>query len=630
MTSNPSGPKSDHPVEHTETRPETSSARSPQTPGATPQSRRRTIASLIRRRPVLATTICTTALFVTAFGATLGYTAYQAKAHLEAARDYAMTTKDALLEGDTDVAIRSAAEAERSSSEATAQTGSAPWRFASAIPLLGSPFHSAHQIAEVVSGLTHDVLTPAVTAGTSLAPSTLIGSDGQVALAPLRDAAPALTQTATAAMDLSRQAQAISASSYLDAVNNAATQLQAQTAEVANLIHNTALASRIAPTLLGLDGPRNYFMGFQTNAEARGTGGLLGGYGIIRVENGEARVDTLEPNTALSLDNRPIDLGPDFNALYGQSRPTTDLRNSNLSAHFPYAAQIWQSLWAQEFGGEIVDGAIATDPIALSYILEALGPVTMPDGEVVSADNVVELTESTAYTRFADDNTARKQYLQNIAAEVVSKMTGKIRSPGALLDALGRAAGEGRIAVWSTHADEQSILAETPLGHIVPDDSAPYAGIVVNNQAGNKLDYYLQREITYSAGDCHSDSRNSTVSVRLTNNAPEQDLPNYVDGIVDNRASMPEGTNLAAITLLATRGAKLNGLTVDGRMTFAHSGKEQGHPAFLVRVAVPRGESVVVEFSLTEPTAAGEPRVPVQPLVDNPMITVDVPACEPA
>ncbi len=45
--------------------------------------------------------------------------------------------------------------------------------------------------------------------------------------------------------------------------------------------------------MMGADGPRTYFMGFQTNAEARGTGGLLGGFGILRFDNGTATVDTL-------------------------------------------------------------------------------------------------------------------------------------------------------------------------------------------------------------------------------------------------------------------------------------------------------------------------------------------------
>ena len=60
-----------------------------------------------------------------------------------------------------------------------------------------------------------------------------------------------------------------------------------------------------------------------------------------------------------------------------------------------------------------VDGVVAIDPVALSYVLGAVGPVTMPDGEVVTKDNVVELTESTAYSPFS--------YRPNRAQEIPSR-----------------------------------------------------------------------------------------------------------------------------------------------------------------------------------------------------------------
>src|SRR5258708_15475768 len=156
-------------------------------------------------------------------------------------------------------------------------------------------------------------------------------------------------------------------------------------------------------------------------------------------------------------------------------------------------------MWEQQSGTK-VDGVIAIDPVALSYILGATGPVTMPDGETITKDNVVELTESTAYIRFAADNDARKAYLQSVASAVVQKMTGHVSSPRQLLDALGKAVGEGRIAVWSSVPDEQRLLEQTPLAHEVPNDPAPYAEVVINNLGGNELDYYLTRQIEYSAG----------------------------------------------------------------------------------------------------------------------------------
>jgi hypothetical protein len=377
---------------------------------------------------------------------------------------------------------------------------------------------------------------------------------------------------------------------------------------------------------MGADGPRSYFMAFQTNAEARGTGGLLGGFGILHFDDGVPSVDNLGPNTELRGASTSLDLGPEFARQYGFANPFTDFRNSNFSAHFPYAAQIWRSMWA-ELSGSNVDGVIAIDPVALSYILDAVGPVTMPDGEQITKDNVVELTESTVYFRYPTDQVARKQYLQDIASEVVKKTTGPVRSPRQLLEALGKAVNEGRIAVWSAVPDEQALLEETPLAHVVPDDEAPFAAVVINNLGGNKLDYYLRREIEYAADDCAGETRESTVTVRLSNEAPEGPLPDYVGGTGLPGAAVPSGTNLTSVSLVATKGANLRGALANGRKVPVFTGSDRGRPVFEAQVAIPRGQSTEVKFLLDEPTARGDVRVPIQPLLDDLTPVISVPKC---
>ncbi|EGD25714.1 hypothetical protein HMPREF0724_10685 [Prescottella equi ATCC 33707] len=563
---------------------------------------------------------------VVAWGGYVAFEAMQVKSNLERARDHATTTKDALLAGNSEQATLAASDAARYAERAQSSTDSLSWRVAAAVPWLGSPLETTRQITGVVRGLTDDVLTPAVQAGSVLSPDRLISEGARIDLGPLREAAPALADSAAAAAELAAQADAVDGT-FLGAVDSARIQLQEQTADLSQLLGNVSTAAEIVPSMMGADGPRTYFIGFQTNAEARGTGGLLGGFGELRAVDGAVRVEDLGSNKELSIeDKKPLDLGPDFEKQYGISRPTTDFRNSNVSSHFPYAAQIWRSLWSQE-SGEQVDGVIATDPVALSYILDVVGPVTMPDGEKVTADNVVELTESTAYSRFANDNNARKAYLQTIAGKVVERITGKISNPQALLEALGRAASERRIAVWSANPTEQQVLEGTVLGHTVPDDPAPYAGVVVNNLGGNKLDYYLQREIDYTAESCVGDTRRSTVTIRLTNTLPPGDYTKYVAGMFDNPAGAPVGTNLTNLSLVATQGAKLNKVTVDGKPAFAFTGAERGHPVFDIQTQVRQGQTVEVKYELTEPAAVGEARVPVQALVDAPALKVDVPQC---
>lgn len=568
-------------------------------------------------------------LVILGLGCWVAIGAFQAKTNLEQARASAQDAKSALLEGNTQAASESADVALEQAQAARNATHSLAWNITAALPWVGSPFKTGQQVTDVVAGLASDVLRPAANIGIAISPDRLY-RDGRVDVELLRSQEPQLSELSDSAKRLNSDAAAISDPRYLSLMRDARTQLQSQISGITSVIENAALAARLAPSMMGADGPRTYFMGFQTNAEARGTGGLLGGYGILRFDNGTPTVDTLAPNTDLADAVAPVEFGFEFDQQYGFAQPFTDFRNSNLSPHFPYAAQIWKAMWAEQTGIQ-VDGVIAIDPVALSYILAAVGPVTMPDGEVVSSENVVELTESTAYFRFPTDQVARKQYLQDIANAVVIKMTSQVESPRKLLDALGKAVTERRIAVWSATPAEQELLEQTPLAHVLPGDDAPYAAVVVNNLGGNKLDYYLDTEIEYAADECRGETRASTVNVKLTNSVPNEPLPDYVSSAAglspELLIAVPPGTNITSVRLFATNGAELSAAILNGERVPAIINTERGHPVFEVQVIIPPEQSAEVSFQLSEPTSPGRPRVPVQPLVDANEPKVLVPEC---
>lgn len=584
------------------------------------------------------------AVIFTAFLCWLGFQVWNVKSQLEQARSYAQQTKDALLGGRNDEATRWAENAQFNARQAQAAAHSLPFNMFASVPVIGSPLKTTQQISDVVVGLASDVLLPATKVGAGISPDKLV-EGARINLDLLRQQQPQLSELAEAARKLDTQSQTIARPAYLSLIGNARSQLQDQTAKLSSLLTGSAIAAQLAPSMLGAEGPRTYLIGFQTPAEARGTGGLLGGFGILRFDNGLPTVDSLGSNTELSggcteyrgyncvatIPGATVDLGPEFEKVYGWTNPLGDFRNSNLSPHFPYAAQIWKSM-REVLSGKTVDGVIALDPVALSYLLRATGPVTLGDGEVINADNVVELTMSTAYVRFSSDNAARKKYLLDIANAVVEKMTGSIESPREILDALGKAAAEGRISVWSAFPADQKLLEETPLAHIVPDDVAPYAQVVINNLAGNKMDYYLKREIEYAADDCDGAMRNSTITVRLSNTAPPDNaLPDNVAGLVGLQPNVPikapRGTMVSSVRVLATKGARLLSVTSDDKRTVAVPNVENGRPSFEVQVAIPPSQSGELTFRLSEPTSPGEPRVPVQPLTDTVTPKVAVPTC---
>lgn len=574
------------------------------------------------------------ALVAVVFVGWLGIQGLTAKTQLEQARDSAEQAKDALLGGKSEEATRFAENAQFHARQARSATHSLPWNLAASMPFLGSPLKTTQQISDVVVGLADDVLLPAAQLGAVLTPDKLI-TDGAVDLKLLRAEEPALSKLSAASAHLDREAQNISRPAYSSTIRGARSQLQEQIARLSKMLENTAIGARLAPSMLGADGPRTYLVVFQNVAEARGTGGLIGGFGILVFRDGKPSVPGLAPNNWLGGRSANLDLGPEFNRNFGWTNPYTDARNSNISSHFPYAAQIWKSIWDNNLSpvDAPLDGVISLDPVALSYLVGAIGPVTAPDGEIVTRDNMVELMTSTAYAKFPTPEVQdeRKKYLQDIVAQVVKKATAGIGpSPQKLLDALGRAVSERRISIWSAFPEEQKLLEQTSLAHVVDSSPAPYAEVVINNLAGNKMDSYLRRDIEYVADSCEGDVRNSTITVRLENTAPEG-LPEYVGGSEGIATGLPlkvpNGTMVTSVRVIATKGAKLLSVTSNGKRTTATTMTELGHPSFEVQVAIPRGQGGELVFQLSEPTTPGAPRVPVQPLIDNPELTVSVPAC---
>ncbi|MGW5264140.1 DUF4012 domain-containing protein [Microbispora sp. NPDC004025] len=550
-------------------------------------------------------------------------------------RDQLEATRAALLRlrpGDFGAARSAAvtlAEARGHAAEARRLTGGLYWAMLTHLPLVGDGAATARGLAASVADVT-DVLTGVERAAAPLlSPSAQSPGDLRRALAALDAMAPVLRDGVVRVESARSRVARTPASTGLAALDGARDTVLRETVRLRGLLSRGADAAALLPPMLGRGGPRRYFLAFETNAEARGTGGLVGAFGILKADGGRVSVTRLSANTGMAASAKPVaDHGQGFASRYGRGATTT-LSVSNLSPHFPYAAATWTGLWRRQTGQEL-DGAIATDPVGLSYILGAIGPVRLPGGETVTAGNVVDLTERVAYARYPDP-AERKKYLIRIAGAVSEALTGSLREPARLLPAFSRMVSEHRLRVWSRNEDEQRRLAATPLGGVLPERRGPYAGLVVNNSAGTKLDYYLDRSLTYELGPCRPDGqRTSRVRIRLTNDAPRGPLPTYVtDRLDDPEHPHAAGSNLLWVSLYAAVGAKATAVRLDGRPISYYAETERSHPVYSKVLEFAPGQSRTLEIDLLEPYSAAAPVVPSQPLVrpQRTRVTADSRGC---
>jgi hypothetical protein len=492
------------------------------------------------------------------------------------------------------------------------------WYLAARIPVLGDPLRSVCGAAWAADRVTSEVLPPLAGVATDLGGRARRG-DPRIDLTVLREAGGELERAARAAAETRAATARLPHHTWLPPVDRARMGLSGQLDRLAPTAADAATAARVFPAMLGERARRRYLVIFQNSAEARGTGGLPGAFAVLSAHAGRLAFEDFGNDTEMKHARAQVDLGAEYTAAYGQNDPTGTWVNGNLSPHFPYAARIWSDAWRRH-SRRPVDGVIALDPGAMAGLLGAAGPARLPGGTMVSAANVVDLTERSSYAAYRDTK-RRKDFFVSVAEAGAGRLisaSADVRRLPRLLLALHRQLGAGRIVAWSAHASEQRELERRHFAGALPDGPAPFAGLVVNNAAGSKLDYYLDRRLEWAPGACGPGGRKVTVSVTLTNRAPASGLPPYVTQRGDDPpyATHP-GDNRLTVSYFATSGADLASAELDGRTQLVAAATERGHPVFTLDVELPARSTRRITFRLVERPDTRTPVVLDQPLVSR-------------
>ena len=352
--------------------------------------------------------------------------------------------------------------------------------------------------------------------------------------------------------------------------------------------------------LAGADKPKKYLIAFQNSAEARGTGGILGAYAIIEFDNGDIKILKTGSNAELKWNTELIIKMPDeFMRLYGKNPAIW--QNSNLSPHFPYGAKIWMANWEKQFGGKL-DGAIAVDPTALSYILRSTGEIRLKSGEKITSENVVEETLKNAYERYEKDNNARKQYLVEIMNATAVKLTTGEYSKVKMAKALRDGIKANRILIYSTNQSAQKQLEKVRLGgHLGLAANNEYRTVIQNIDA-SKLDYYLDRSVTIESKSCQK-VKQTQVRIRVTNTLETGvGLSAYVLTRADKGkpASLITGAHRFKVFIYGPTDAKLISVSRENRTAdLGGSSVERKRPVYVADVDLAPGasEELLANFS---------------------------------
>lgn len=553
---------------------------------------------------------------------------FAARDELERAIPLAKQAQEQIMAGDQEGAKATVDELAVHAAEARRLTDDPMWRSFEWVPVAGPNLEAVRVASTSVDELVEGVVRPA----TSLSLDALKPVDGAIDVAALTELAGVVDGVAATIDDVSAELDAVDREELIGPVADGIAQLDDAVGQIQPMLGPASTALDVLPAALGADGPRNYLLLFQNNAESRGSGGNPASLLLLNVTDGRVSIAQQASSSDFARQDRPImELDPESVVLYGD-KIGRYMQDVTITPDFTETSELIRAFWASEFGSQ-VDGVISFDPVALGYLLGATGPITLPTGEQLTAENAAPLLLNEVYFRYPEGD-AQDAFFAAAAGSVFQVITSGAGETDALLEALTRAVDEGRLMYAPSDPAEAEFIAGTRITGTLPVDNAEQAmvGVYVNDVTEGKLDYYLQLDAAAASDQCTVDASTAptfTTTATLTNTLQPDQVPGLADYISPARF-FPKGDIATELVLYGPVGGTFQSAQIDGAPTAATPVSHLGRPAVKVFVQNTPGSTHTVSAVFTGPADAayGPLELWHTPMVRPANVTIDAPGCD--
>lgn len=425
--------------------------------------------------------------------------------------------------------------------------------------------------AEVAADAAADTAGVAGAATADLSLDRLRFQGGAIDLGALAAASAPLGQLADSLDATVRRLQAIDRSLLLAPLSRT---LEDATVEATAAGRDATRLQRgleVAPELLGAHGPRRYLVLFTSPIESRNRFGYPGAYAVLRLDHGRVDFEQAGGITELNLpggfDRDALDVPPRARPydVYGASALWQSV---TIPAHFPAVADVASQLVAQSPVGA-VDGVVAADPQALAAVVGLVGDVVLSEPAVsLTAATTADFVNRRQYLEFPElgEQQGERRDLLGAIAEVVGQRLEVVSLPqlSELVDVLSPLLAADHLIIGvppGASPETAAFLAETGAdGGLDVEGDVLHIGHL--NSAGNKIDLFLERQVTHDVVVARDGSLRADLTLALTNAAPPSGLPDYLLGSSALADPLPRGTNRTTLMLYSPH--ELQTISVDG------------------------------------------------------------------
>jgi hypothetical protein len=553
----------------------------------------------------------------------VGHRALVAKDSLQAAQQQLTDFKGALGQPNAPSTTALYTKLAKNTGTAVDQTNDPLWSFSEGMPFLGPNLKAFRQVSEMVDALVRNGVQPIATAADGISIDSLKPKNGALDIAPLKKLTPAMGQLDDALHAADSSAAAIDTKSVLPQLAAPVTSLRQTIAKVTPI---TSELRKVMPVLypaLGGEGKRRYLLIFQNNAEERASGGNPASMAMLDVDNGKVKLGK-QPNSGDFPEpyvEPPLTFKGDFERLYGY-HTAAFLTNITFTPDFPRTARMARAMWRSAYGGT-VDGVISFDPVALSYLLNATGPVKLRTGETLSSDTAVPFLLNQVYSKYPDP-TVQNVVFASAAQSIFKAVTNGQGSPKAYVAQLAPMLNEQRLKVWSVRKDEEDLLLTSQAGNMLPEDNskATVFGVYNNDDSTSKMSYYMDSTVHVTSKVCPAKAPQYMVTTKVTDTLKPDQVAGLAEYVKPHQNRIVPGGDRQWVVLYGPVGATLNAVSIDGKKVVwgdnvkiqlntvwnatgvddkrpAVKGHQQGRPVGIVSVKMGPSESVTVKASFS-------------------------------
>lgn len=556
--------------------------------------------------------------------AAVGIGAFIAQKELRAAVPVVSQLQDQ-FGGDDPAAVQ--ASVQKLQGHAAAARGAADtplWWVAEQAPFVGPTLHAVRESTVAIDELAQGVL-PALS---DVDPGLLRPTGGVFDVAALSSLAGPVSTAADAG---ERAADALSGVDLADTPGLLRGPLSQLTDAVNGLQPALSRANAVMPhlsSMMGADGPKNYLLLVQNNAEARGTGGIPASVVMLRFDGG--KLEIAAQATSRDFTNKRespiIPLDPEVVKLYDDKvgRYSQDITST---PDFTLSAELAKAYWTESFGTQ-VDGVISIDPVVLSYILRATGPITLATGDKLTSNDAVKILLSDVYARYPN-NDDQDAFFASAAVEVFDAVSSGDFKPVPFATAIVQAVDENRVYFHSFDEGIEAAFDGSRLSGPLPESDGPdqtTLGVFVNDLTEGKLSFYTWMSADVVADRCSAvPTYTTTVTfVNALDQATSDGLVKYVDGA----RHYPKGTIGTDIQFYGPSGSRFLKATIDGTDVEITNGEHLGRP--VGRMWVVNGLQQAHTLTMTfegAPEDGGEVSLVHTPMVNPVRTSVTETAC---